>query len=407
MIGLFSEIIFSQTGSRVLGNKSYEVSSHLGNVMTIVNDRKLYVPDNTNINVAHTEANIFSFNDYYPFGMLMENRLIVGDYRFSFQGQEKDNEVKGEGNTYTTMFRQYDSRVARWSSIDPLMSKYQFLSPYVAFNNSPIYFSDPNGGEGVPFSETYTKAVNYFYDKISFGSIYERFNNDFWEVKYLSNGKPSGYIRLKKDATPSEAIKDIYNNPELYNADCAEIIQISLTYSIMEVLGEDKFNESIGAREFKIGDHGSTMAVRYRGWNFFIVQGKKIMQRKYTDSEIKKGVDVWGDEIDLTFYEYTNSQIDKRSTIGSRLNFSNLDLADDKDFANENVTRTSEGFMAQGLNDNKPMNDLKAVILAYANVSYEDNKRDGETLSQYADRVIIINEIETYFTPQNSSTKEE
>ena len=61
---------------------------------------------------------------------------------------EQDPEAKGEGNSYTTEFRQYDPRIGRWLSLDPLMAQYPMMSPYVAFNNNPIYFVDPLGLEG-------------------------------------------------------------------------------------------------------------------------------------------------------------------------------------------------------------------------------------------------------------------
>lgn len=58
---------------------------------------------------------------------------------------EKDDEVSGEGNSYTTEFRQYDSRIARWKSLDPLSSTFPWQSPYVGFDNNPIVFNDPKG----------------------------------------------------------------------------------------------------------------------------------------------------------------------------------------------------------------------------------------------------------------------
>jgi RHS repeat-associated protein len=58
---------------------------------------------------------------------------------------EKDDEVKGEGNSYTTEFRQYDPRLGRWLSLDPLMMEFPWMSPYVAFDNNPVYFVDPYG----------------------------------------------------------------------------------------------------------------------------------------------------------------------------------------------------------------------------------------------------------------------
>ena len=89
--------------------------------------------------------------NYSAFGMTMPLRSTnTGSYRYAFNGMEVDNEVKGNGNSYTTEFRQYDPRLGRWLSLDPLASKYPGMSPYVAFNNNPIYYTDPLGLEGEP-----------------------------------------------------------------------------------------------------------------------------------------------------------------------------------------------------------------------------------------------------------------
>jgi len=61
---------------------------------------------------------------------------------------EKDDEVEGQGNSYTTQFRAYDPRLGKWLSLDPLMDKYPSQSPYVAFNNNPLFYNDPSGLEG-------------------------------------------------------------------------------------------------------------------------------------------------------------------------------------------------------------------------------------------------------------------
>jgi len=83
--------------------------------------------------------------------MLLPNRHGAADtYRYGFNGMEKDDELKGEGNSLNTEFRQYDPRLGKWLSLDPLMAKYPFQSPYAGFNNNPIYFADPSGLEGDP-----------------------------------------------------------------------------------------------------------------------------------------------------------------------------------------------------------------------------------------------------------------
>ena len=70
------------------------------------------------------------------------------DYRYGFNGMEKDDEVKsGAGNTYTTHFRKYDPRLGRWLSLDPKRSSFE--SPYVGMTNNPIRFNDVYG-DSVP-----------------------------------------------------------------------------------------------------------------------------------------------------------------------------------------------------------------------------------------------------------------
>lgn len=94
-------------------------------------------------------ADVKSYTDYYAFGSTMPNRNYAsGDYSYGFNGMEKDDEMKGSGNSYTTEFRQLDSRLGIWLSLDPLMAKYPYQSPYATFNNNPIYFKDPSGLEG-------------------------------------------------------------------------------------------------------------------------------------------------------------------------------------------------------------------------------------------------------------------
>jgi RHS repeat-associated protein len=62
---------------------------------------------------------------------------------------EKDDELKGTGNSYDFGARMYDPRVGRWLSIDPLASNYPSESPYSAFRNSPILYFDQDGKEWV------------------------------------------------------------------------------------------------------------------------------------------------------------------------------------------------------------------------------------------------------------------
>ena len=58
---------------------------------------------------------------------------------------EKDDEVKGEGNSIDFGARMYDPRVGRWFATDALQGEYPSFSPYNYVLNSPIVNIDPDG----------------------------------------------------------------------------------------------------------------------------------------------------------------------------------------------------------------------------------------------------------------------
>lgn len=57
---------------------------------------------------------------------------------------EHDAEIKNDDYlSYTTEFRQYDPRVGRWMSVDPIVKDWE--SPFAGFANNPIFYVDPSG----------------------------------------------------------------------------------------------------------------------------------------------------------------------------------------------------------------------------------------------------------------------
>lgn len=128
-----------------LGNKKYELTNHLGNVLAVITDRNLVTSGGT---PSVYEAVVIMKSDYYPFGMEMPGRNSnTSAYRFGYNGMESDPEATGQGNSYTTEFRQYDPRLGRWMSLDPMMMSFANESPYCAFADNPVYFVDPYGLE--------------------------------------------------------------------------------------------------------------------------------------------------------------------------------------------------------------------------------------------------------------------
>jgi RHS repeat-associated protein len=75
------------------------------------------------------------------------NLKVHSSYLYGFGGIEKDNEIKGEGNSYNFTFRMYDPRLGRFLSVDPIGKNYPHSSPFAFAENSPIQCIDLEGLE--------------------------------------------------------------------------------------------------------------------------------------------------------------------------------------------------------------------------------------------------------------------
>lgn len=154
---VYKENILIMTLSRPVDLKRYEMSDHLGNVTVVFSDLK-------GATITSSVANFITVEDYhnyYPFGMAMPGRNALNPelYRYGFNGMEKDDEIKGKGNSYDFGARVYDPRLGRWLSLDPLMAKYPNLSPFNLCNNNPIAFKDMDGKDFELVIDHKTKTI--------------------------------------------------------------------------------------------------------------------------------------------------------------------------------------------------------------------------------------------------------
>jgi len=77
----------------------------------------------------------------------------IDTYRYGFQGQEKDDEIKGEGNSMNFTFRMYDSRIGRFFTNDPLTHEYPWYTPYSFAGNKVIAYGELEGLEEYYFMD--------------------------------------------------------------------------------------------------------------------------------------------------------------------------------------------------------------------------------------------------------------
>jgi RHS repeat-associated protein len=86
-------------------------------------------------------------SDYSPFGVELDGRTVSGGYRYGFQNQERDVEIKVDGNSLNFEFRMHDPRLGRFFAIDPLTKDYPWNSPYTFSENVLIHGVELEGLE--------------------------------------------------------------------------------------------------------------------------------------------------------------------------------------------------------------------------------------------------------------------
>jgi RHS repeat-associated protein len=164
------------------GEKNYELSNHLGNVLVTISDKKLGVDDGVYgvecyatyppipcqvIKTSDTPdgiidyytADVVTATDYYPFGLDMPGRKFGAAGRYGFNGKERDKDMNSL-TAYDYGFRIYNPAIGKFLSVDPLSKEYPWYTPYQFAGNMPIRYIDIDGLEpGEPGKEVGEKQT--------------------------------------------------------------------------------------------------------------------------------------------------------------------------------------------------------------------------------------------------------
>jgi YD repeat-containing protein len=136
------QVIVPNTGIQtfVRGEDEYYVYGHNGNIIGSVSDKKIQHDDNNDKIVDYYTADVRTATMFSSFGAM--SKSFNGDsLDFAFNGQKRSKEISATAQT--AQFWEYDGDVGRRWNLDvkPNIS----ISPYAAFENNPIWRSDPLG----------------------------------------------------------------------------------------------------------------------------------------------------------------------------------------------------------------------------------------------------------------------
>ena len=156
---------FVQDGSSAeqVGNDQ-EFKVHVKNDLSVTKSGYLYVfvSNETpnidvyfdNLQITHIRGPILEETHYYPFGLTMagisSKALQFGgaENRYKYNGKELQSKEFSDNSgleLYDFGARMQDPQLGRWHTVDPLASAFPHMSPYAAFNNNPLRYTDPTG----------------------------------------------------------------------------------------------------------------------------------------------------------------------------------------------------------------------------------------------------------------------
>ena len=239
--------------------------------------------------ITSNRVGIRTCSDYSPFGVELDGRTVSGGYRYGYQGSEKDNETKGNGNSYTTEFRQLDPRLGRWLSVDPLSFKFPWQSTYIAFDNNPISLVDRLGSEteGGP-GDGYKKNKDGSRSKTNANGTKTYDAPGFSSVNLPANAKVLGTMQ-DVDGNKDGAI---YNNGVKYQASVGDLAKFEVndvTYTAQFFKGQFIDFENDNGKKYVFNPQSNDVEISVNQ-SYFDLMANEIIENTSPAADLVLGV---------------------------------------------------------------------------------------------------------------------
>ena len=168
----------------------------------------------------------------FPNKVLLNERTstVLGgeNYRFGFQNQEMDDEIKGEGNSVNYKYRMHDPRLGRFFAVDPLSNKYPWNSVYAFSENRLIDAVELEGLELVLVHGTWASVEDVHLHTFNLATYKGTWSQTFGEgiakaagwspeqtYEWNWSGENSGFERRSSANSLIDRLTDPRFNPEI------------------------------------------------------------------------------------------------------------------------------------------------------------------------------------------------
>ena len=246
-------------------------------------------------------------------------------YRFAFNGKEKDDEVKGAGNSIAFEARIYDPRLGRFLSVDPWSKEYPWQSSYAYFANSPIWKIDYKG-MGDPTKKPEISSANSSKNSNRFkmvdrhradGSVYRHTGVD---IK-TNNGdniysiKPGTVVAVTDNFEPNEYKKNSLGNTITIKTELENGEAVYIQYAHLNKVSAYEVGQSV-EENAKIGEAGASGNPGKKSNGTFGIADKDRhvhIEASTKMFDTKKAVSFYGmDKNRVSVEDYMDTKFDKK-----------------------------------------------------------------------------------------------
>jgi RHS repeat-associated protein len=162
-----------------------------------------------------TSGAVDSYEDFYPYGQLMDGRSQTGsaDPRYKFLTKERDAET---GFDWLDA-RGYDSRIGKFLSVDPFADEYADQSPYCYALDNPICYLDPSGDTTIVPPDKPPGGMVPYHDPNGVGQDNTQTRepaklvlSSMWAPSF-TQGQPQGLLEYTPSTDPAGYLHWTYN----------------------------------------------------------------------------------------------------------------------------------------------------------------------------------------------------
>jgi muramidase (phage lysozyme) len=258
------------------------MTNHLGNVLTVIHDIKIPLNNGSGPAVSSYRVGIRNSTDYSPFGVELDGRTVsLEGYRFGFQDQEKDDEIKGEGNSINYTFRMHDPRLGRFFAVDPLAKRFPHNSAF-AFSENRVIDCGELEGLQIFYAADGTRIGQFGSStqvRVVQNKDVEAFKKEFYNARHSQNE----YNRIKTNIENNAYSSGLSNAKMILNrhAKVSMNFQNKVLVEMSEDLGmtEKEMNLRATLSTLKQAEAGRlNKPLDYNSWNG---TGQKFTQDEY------------------------------------------------------------------------------------------------------------------------------